>query len=701
MTKSHIEVFEGFPGKPPCEYGCPISQEVREYLRFIATGNFDEALETIMRTNPVSSVCGTICAHHCEDECRRQNVDEPLSIRGLKRAAIAYGDGEYPQPKENKGKKAAVIGSGPAGLLAAFDLTMEGYSVTIFERQERLGGAPRNYIPLYRLPDETIDRDIENLKKIGVEFKTGVEFGTDIKVEDLKNDGYEAIVLALGLANSRGLPLPGADNENVIMALDFLKATKRENYRVEGKEVIVIGGGNVAMDVARTAVRSGAKKVKLACLESYDEMPAFSWEIEEAEEEGVELNCSWGPDRIVVEGDKVTGLEAKECACVFDDSGNFNPQFCEDNKKTITGDMVIFSIGQGPDLEAVKEAGLPVDERGRLVVDHSTLKTPVEGVFACGEIATGPTTAVRAMSNARVAAQAVKSYLEGETFVSEMVEEEEPLPQLEDDVKENIVEIKRNEIPMLSPEERCDNFKPIEKGYSLETAVWEGRRCLGCAAGAERIVENCVKCLTCMRTCPYDVPKIDEEGNMIIRDYQCQACGLCLTVCPNIAIEFRSTYIEEAEEQIEPTVQKINASKSGDEPSILVYSCAYGAYALPEFKDKFMNGKPANIGVVRFPCISKIDSTHILEGFQSGVDGIIIAGCEEDTESNEEKVCPFIQTTYWAEKRVGYIKSILNEVGIEEERVECLTLTADQVSNFNESIKETVNRMKDLGKALS
>lgn len=697
MSDPNKELYEGFPGVPPCEYGCPINQEVREYLRLIATGRFNEALETIMRTNPLSSVCGTICAHHCEDECRRQNVDDSLSIRGLKSSAITYGEAGFPEPKPSKGKKAAIIGSGPGGLQAAFDLTLEGYSVTVFERKDMLGGAPRNFIPLYRLPDETIDRDIENLRNLGVEFKAGVEFGTDVKVEDLKNDGYEAIILALGLPTSRALPLEGADNENVLLALDFLKETKREDYKVDGKEVIVIGGGNVAMDVARTAVRAGAKKVRLACLESYDEMPAFPWEIEEAEEEGVEMNCSWGPDRIKVEGGKVKGLEAKECTCVFDESGNFSPQFREENKQEIEGDMVIFAIGQAPDLDAVKEAGLPVDERGRLVIDNSTFKTPVEGVFACGEIATGPTTAVRAMANAKTAAQAVKSYLEGETFVAEMEEEEEPLPELAEEVKEKVISFPRNEIPMVSPEKRCGNFEPIEIGYSMETAVMEGRRCLGCAAGAERVVENCVKCLTCMRICPYDVPVIDEEGNIIIRDYQCQACGLCLTVCPNIAIEFRSSYIEEAEKQIDSVTENIKSSKG--EPSILVYSCAYGAYALSDFNEKFMQEKPGNIGVVRFPCISKIDSTHILDGLQKGADGIIIAGCEDEDEANKQ--CPFRDTKYWAEKRIGLVKSTLNELGMEEERIALHALTPKEVANFSESIKESLDSIKELGKAFA
>jgi formate dehydrogenase beta subunit len=693
MSNSNVELKEGSAGLPPCQVACPIHQEVREYLRLIACGDFDRSLEAIKRANPISAVCGTICAHHCEDECRRQNVDEPLSIRGLKRAAVEFGKADFPSgAKIDPEKKIAVIGSGPAGLIAAFDLALHGCAVTVFEREKFLGGAPRNFIPSYRLPDETVDKDIENLKSIGVEFKTGVEFGTDFDAEGLKKEGFKAILIAVGLTASRGLPIPGADHKDILLALEFLRAAKRDNYRLDGREVVVIGGGNVAMDVARSAVRCGAAKVRLACLESAEEMPAFPWEIEEAKEEGVEFNPSWGPKAVKIENDKIVGLELKECSAVFDAEGRFNPTYNEDNVTILPGDTVIFAIGQGSDLEAVGKAGVPVD-RGRLEgLNPETLQTPVEGVFACGEIAIGPTTAVKAMANGRVAALAVLNYLDGKSFHTAMVVEDEALPVLADDVAENVKKIARHEIPMLAPEERATNFLPVEKGYTMAMAVWESLRCLGCAAGAERVVEKCADCLTCLRTCPYNVPAVSAEGDLTIRDHQCQACGLCLTVCPNLAIEFRAPYITEAEEKLEPAVKDLVAARNG-EPSVLVLSCGLGAYALPEFNEGFMANKPANVEIVKFPCISKIDTTHVLKAFQLGADSVIVAGCAEDENSK----CPFQKTLFWAGQRVSRVKNILADVGIDAERLALLSFTPEEVANFGEAIGETLAKMKELG----
>ncbi|MEW5921422.1 MAG: FAD-dependent oxidoreductase [Bacillota bacterium] len=692
MTNSNGRLKEGSGGLPPCQVACPIHQEVREYLRLIAAGDFDRSLEVIKRTSPLSSVCGTICAHHCEDECRRQNVDEPLSIRGLKRAAVEFGCADFAAPAAvDESKKVAVIGSGPAGLIAAFDLALQGCRVTVFEREKEFGGAPRNFIPLYRLPDETVDLDIENLKKIGVEFKAGVEFGTDIFPDDLRKEGYKAILIAVGLTASRGLPLPGADHEDVLMALSFLRASKRENFRLDGREVVVIGGGNVAMDVARSAVRCGAAKVRLACLESAAEMPAFPWEIEEAKEEGVEMNCSWGPTGIRVENGRITGVETHECTAVFTE-GRFNPCFSEDNKYFIPGNTVIFAIGQAADLSAVRKAGIPVDDRGRLEFDPFTMKTPLPDVFACGEIVNGPSTAVKAMAHARVAALAIYNYLEGKPFAASMVEEQEALPQLADDVVAKVKRISRAEIPLLTPEERSDNFTAVEKGYTMAMAVWESRRCLGCAAGAERIVEKCADCLTCLRTCPYNVPVVSEMGDLMIRDHQCQACGLCLTVCPNLAIDFRTPYITEAEEQLEAVAGELTASRNG-KALVLVLSCALGAYALPEFRRDFMQNKPANVGVVRFPCISKIDTTHILKAFQLGVDGVIVAGCAAD----EDDDCPFQKTMYWAGQRVSRVKSLLQEAGLEAERLALCSFTPEQVATFKDALAETLAQLEELG----
>ncbi len=693
MSNNNTGLVEGVSGLPPCQAACPIHQEAREYLRLIASGDFDRSLEVIKRVNPLSAVCGTICAHHCEDECRRHNVDEPLSIRGLKRAAVDYGQAEIQAPPADESKKVAIIGSGPAGQIAAFDLALQGCKVVVYEREKDLGGAPRNFIPLYRLPDETIDKDIDSLKKMGVEFKTGLEFGTDFNLDDLQNEGFKAVLVAAGLCASRGLPIPGAEHEDVLMALRFLRESKREGFRLDGREVIVIGGGNVAMDVARSAVRCGASKVRLACLESHDEMPAFSWEIEEAEEEGVEMHCSWGPSSIRIEGGKITGLESKECTAVFDEEGRFSPCFDDQNTMTIPGDTVIFAIGQASEMEAIKNTGLAVNERGNLVYDPHTLQTSVEGVFACGEVAAGPSTAVKAMAHARVAALAIQNYMEGKPFLSSMVEEEEALPELDADVAEKVKKSPRLEIPMLLPEERSDNFKHIEKGYTMAMAVWESRRCLGCAAGAQRVVEKCADCLTCLRTCPYAVPVVGPEGGLVIRDHQCQACGLCLTVCPNLAIEFRTPYILEAEDRLEEAVPEAVSARNGS-PSVTILSCGLGAYALPDFNQGFVQNKPAHVSVVKFPCISKIDTTHILKAFELGADGVIVAGCSED----EVDDCPFQKTMFWAKGRVNRVKQILQELGLEEDRLALCSFTPAEVAKFEDAVGDVMQKMNELGK---
>lgn len=658
-------------------------------MRLTALGDFSRALEVVKRTNPLPYVCGTICAHHCEDECRRNDVDKPLSIRGIKRAVVEYGSADYPTPAPaDPAKKVAIIGSGPAGLTAAFDLTMAGCEVTVFEREERLGGTPVNFIPLYRLPDETVLRDIKALEKLGIRFRAGVEFGTDFSLDDLKKEGFKAVVVAVGLTASRGLPIPGADHPDVLRALPFLRATKREGFRLDSRHVVVIGGGNVAMDVARSAVRCGASEVHVVCLESAKEMPAFPWEIEEGREEGIEYHCSWGPKAIRIEDGRITGLEVKECTSVFDEARRFAPKYNEDNVSFVPGDTVIFAIGQGLDLGAVGKAGVILDERGRLMVDPATLKTPQEGVFACGEAVIGPTTAVKAMAHGRLVAQAVLAYLEGRPFVASMLAEEEPLPDLAPEVAEKVVRIERLEIPMLKPEERRENFLPIEHGYTELMALCESKRCLGCAAGALQRVEDCADCLTCLRACPYGVPVVGPEGNVLIRGEQCQACGLCLTVCPNLAVEFRATYIREAEQALEEALDKLVASKN-DKPLVLAICCGYGAYATEEFVDGYLRIKPSNVGVVRFPCISKVDVLHILRAFEVGVDGVVVAGCAED----EKNVCPFQKAALWAQRKVNLANALLNELGLGEGRVRLLTLDMDQVTRFGAHVEEAMAGM--------
>lgn len=672
---------------PPCQSACPLHQGCRDYLLAIATGDFDEALSVIKETNPLPFVCGTICAHHCEDECRRNDVDKPPSIRALKRFAIEYGKAKVKPPADEPkvSGKVAVIGAGPSGLTAAFDLARMGADVTVFDREDAAGGAVRHYIPLYRLPDNVVDQDIEEIAEQGVNFKFGAELGKDISIEKLEKEGYQAILLAMGLPVSRGLNIPGTEGDGVLNALPFLKAVKREGFKFEGSPtVVVIGGGNVAMDVARSAVRAGAGKVKLSCLECDDEMPAFSWEIEEAKEEGIEINTSWGPNAILRDNGKITGLEVIECSCVFDDQGRFNPTMNEENKEVLTGDIVIFSIGQGGDPEPVR-GEIDLDERGRVVFNERSMTTSRKGVFGCGEMTMGPGTAVQAMANGRLAAQAIARHLEGAPFDSAELTEVPVLDKLDEKVAGEIDKCERLPVPMMSPEERARHFKQAELGYDVETAIREARRCLTCAAGACQDEELCVHCLTCVRICPYDVPIINEDGKVTIRNEQCQACGLCLSACPVYAIKFRAPYVESAINSIEPEVQKVLAKRNG-EPVMLAVTCAYGAFAMPEF----VNKEHKNVAVVRYPCVGKLDSVHLLKAFELGVDGVVVVGCSESEKFN----CQYKDIANWTEKRVGHACDLLEAIGMERERVTYTELAGEEIGNFDQIIAEAAEKLK-------
>ncbi|MDZ4131583.1 MAG: FAD-dependent oxidoreductase [Dethiobacteria bacterium] len=668
---------------PPCQSACPLHQGVRDYLLAIATGDFDLALAIIKETNPLPFVCGTICAHHCEEECRRNDVDKPPSIRGLKRFAVEYGSAKVPPPADGpkiKGK-VAIIGAGPAGLTAAFDLARLGADVTVFDREDSAGGAVRHYIPSYRLPDAAIDRDINEIAEQGITFKYGVELGKDITIAQLEKEGYQATILAMGLPISRGLNIPGAEGDGILYALPFLQDVKRKDYKFEGSpEVIVIGGGNVAMDVARTALRAGASKVKLTCLECDEEMPAFEWEIEEAREEGIEFNNSWGPQAIVRESGKVTGLEVVECTCVFDDKGLFNPTMNKDRQEVIKGDIVIFAIGQGGDSESVR-GEIDVDDRGRLVFNNQKMTTSRPGVFSCGEVVTGPGSAVKAMANARLAAQAVSAHLQGAPFDAASLAEVPVLDKLDSKVAEEITHVSRNAIPMISPEERVRHFKQAELGYDVETAICEARRCLTCAAGAQQDEDLCVHCLTCVRICPYNVPVINEEGKVSVRNEQCQACGLCLSFCPVYAIKFRGSYVENAAAAIEPAVKKLVAQRNG-KPAVLAITCSYGAFALPEF----IKNDRKDLAVVRYPCVGKLDSAHLLKAIECGADKVVVVGCAD----SDKFTCQYKDVAPWSQKKVAHAAELLKMLGMDSECIKYTELAGEDISKFEQVVEEAL-----------
>ncbi len=538
---------------PPCNGTCPANVDARGQNALVAEGKYLEALELIRHRNVFPRTLGRICHHPCEERCRRAYYDEPISIRALHRVvgdwAVNTNNNHVEKIVPTSDKKIAIIGCGPAGLAAAFDLVRKGYQVTVFEKHQEAGGMLRFGVPRYRLPDDVLATDVGYIQSLGVEIKTGVEIGKDITFSGLRAQGFEAILIAVGLRLSRSLPIPGVDLPGVLLAVPFLYAANTTEKADIGKRVIVIGGGNVAVDVARCAKRMGAEEVNMACLESRVEMPAFSWEIEEALDEGIKIHCSWGPNRIVEKKGKVAGLELKECTCVFDESGRFNPQFDECKLNVIEGDTVIISIGQMSDLSFLKDSGVEVDERGRLTFDRETLATSSQGVFACGEVVTGPGSAIGSISTGHEAAVSIDRYLNGRDLKEERTppfipnyEKFTPLKNLEQIIEP---ERKRKVMPMLPAEERVHHFEQIELGFSENMGLEEAYRCLRCHS------LTCVGCGFCARTCPDYAINVDrsEIGSekREVHTYEldltkCVFCGMCALQCPTDALTMGNEY---------------------------------------------------------------------------------------------------------------------------------------------------------------
>lgn len=535
---------------PPCNATCPANVDVRGQNALIAEGKFLEALELIRTRNIVPGSLGRICHHPCEDRCRRAYYDEPIANRYLHRMiadhALATSKNGAEKVEATRPEKVAVVGGGPAGLAAAFDLVTKGYRVTLFDKHEEPGGMLRYGVPRYRLPNHVLAADIDHVRGLGAEIKTGVEIGRDIQFEDLKKD-YNAILVAVGLQVSRGLPIPGMDLPGVLMAIPFLHAANTGQKVKIGKKVIVIGGGNVAVDVARCAKRMGAKEVHMACLEARHEMPAFSWEIEEAIEEGIHIHCSWGPNRILEKDGKAAGLELKECTCVFDDQGRFSPKFDECSLTAIEGNTVIVSIGQGGDLSFLKDTGVQVNERGQLVFDRTTMQTSEPNIFACGEITTGPASAVGSIATGHEAAISIDRFLSGKDLkegrVSPYISSFEPFRPVTGLQFEP--ERRRQVMPMIDPETRVSNFDEIELGFSESQASEEAFRCLRCESS------TCVGCGFCARTCPTYAINVSRSGlgslKREVHTYEldltkCIFCGMCSLQCPTNALTMGPEY---------------------------------------------------------------------------------------------------------------------------------------------------------------
>jgi len=481
----------------PCSITCPANVNAHGYVSLVAQGKFKEAMEVIMEVLPLPGVLGRICFHPCEEVCRRGQADQPLSIRDLKRLTadqVDILDIEIPR-EEDKPDQIAIIGAGPAGLSAAFHLARKGYKPTIFEALPVPGGMLRVGIPDYRLPPEVLNKEVEAITRLGVEIKYDSPLGPNLTIEDLEKQGFKAIFLGMGAHNSRKLNVEGEDAGGILQATTFLKDVSLGQAPKLGKKVLVIGGGNVAVDVARSAVRLGAEQVSMISLESEDIMPAWEWELAEAAEEGVEFLYSCGPNRFIVENGRVAGIELKKVTQVFDEEGLFCPLYDESDLKTVEGDTVIVAIGQAIDSSPLADVeGLNLIRGGVIEVDPLTMATGRPGVFAAGDMQSGPASAIQAVAGGKEAALSIDRYLQGQ----DMAEGREPVNRdLEgknwQEIPADLAAAPRPDMPRIPIERRKTTFDEIELGFDPETGMAEAHRCMACGV--------CCECHQCVAAC--------------------------------------------------------------------------------------------------------------------------------------------------------------------------------------------------------
>lgn len=485
------------PEISPCMDACPAGTDIRKVNHLLQQARFEEALECLHETMPFPAVTGRVCPHPCEKECTRHRLDESVNINAVEQF---LGDLDLGTPARVPVRRhifpVAVVGSGPAGLSAAWYLAVAGYPVTVFEARREPGGMLRYGIPAYRLPSSVLDAYIERMKAMGVTFTCGVTVGehASVSLHELKHKGFHAVILAPGASRGRTLPGKAGTMPGVFSALSFLAAARSEQpVPVEGKTVLVIGGGSVAADAAITAARSGANKVHLVCLEQREAMPALPEDIRDAEKYGIAIHAGWGLDALE---EKKTGKELrfKACTSVFDDDGRFQPKFDEERTLELEADIVVAAIGQAVDADDFS-GELALSPKGCIVADEHTFATSMEHVFAAGDAVTGPATVVRAIRAGREAAVSVHHDIIGMHLNLNREQHREVIAPMPLEGLEHQRRVNRKELPADAP--------IMREGLDMEQAMTEVQRCLTCGSRA-RIAygDECMTCFFCELRCP-------------------------------------------------------------------------------------------------------------------------------------------------------------------------------------------------------
>ena len=482
----------------PCAQGCPAGISVRKYSYYVELGMMDEAIENLREYNPFPAITGRVCPHYCEGKCARIDVDESVNIKGLERFLADQFLGQ----KAEKVRpiyldKIAVIGSGPSGMACAYFLCKKGYRVTVFEKNDIPGGMCSLAIPSFRLPRDVVNDQVRYLTEMGVEFRCGVEVGKDVTINELKEQGYTCFYLGVGLQSGGQLNVPGADAEGVMSGLDYAQALYLGKNPDAGGRVVVIGGGMIGSDIARTALRNGADSVQLFCLEDYESMPMGEEDRSACEADGVALNPRWGQTEIIVKDGKCAGIRFHRCVSVTDKAGRFAPVFDDSETMEVECDHVFFCIGHksawGKLLEGTK---VQTNGRGLVVADPTTRQTDDECIFAGGDVFTGQEYCVHAIRGGREAAESIELYLHGKDLLRDRT------------VTERVQYPPKDCIPQF-PRQTPAN---PEKGFTEQEAQLEATRCMTC--GSRSVItypDDCMVCLYCMRDCPMDAITITPD----------------------------------------------------------------------------------------------------------------------------------------------------------------------------------------------
>ncbi len=484
-------------GLPPCRYACPAGVNAQGYIALISQGKYKEALELERRDNPFPSVCGRVCTHPCESDCKRKDIDDPLAIAQLKRFIAdnePVGEEKQPKPELTK-EKVAVVGAGPAGLSCAYFLAKRGYYPTVFEATNNPGGLLYWAIPKFRLPEKALQRDLDYIRSWGVEIKTGTSLGKDFTLKDLLKQNYKATFLGLGAAKEKSMGIEGENLKGVVLCVEFLKKAIHEPNTQVGKKVAVVGGGNSAIDAVRTALRLGAEESFIVYRRSRREMPANEEEILEAEKEGVKINYLTNPTKILGNDGKVAGMECIKMKLGEPDaSGRRRPIPIEGSEFTIDLDMVIMAIGQAVDVSFLtKEENFKLTRWGTFNVDPDTLQTNIPGIFAGGDAVTGPATVIEAIAAGKEAAESIDRYIRGVDLKKGREVKHDRIKDEDIEIPEDIEITHRVKMPLLDLEKAKKSFKEVAHGFTEEQAKREASRCLGCA--------GCAECLECVKAC--------------------------------------------------------------------------------------------------------------------------------------------------------------------------------------------------------